>query len=101
MSPDEMSSPHSRPATLPRAMLAAALMMAGCVANGGGDRDDTAGTGQLTIPLVQPGSHGELYHLAGATFDVTPPHAATFAVDGSGTQTEIDLSLPPGVVTIQ
>jgi hypothetical protein len=104
MTPDEMSSTHSKLAASPRAMVVAALLVAplvGCVTSGGDDGDDTAGTGQLTIPLVQPGSHGELYHLANATFDVTPPHAATFTIDGTGAQSEIDLSLPPGVVTIQ
>jgi hypothetical protein len=101
MTPDEMSCTRFKTPVFTRALLAAAVLAAaplvGCVTAD----DAAAGTGQLTIPLVQPGSHGELYHLANAIFDVTPAGAATFTIDGSGAQSEIDLSLPPGVVSVQ
>lgn len=79
------------------ALLAAPL--AGCATSPGAD--DPA-TGQLVLPLIQPGSHGELYHLGNATFDIaglTNGFATT--VDGSGNDAEIAVAMPPGLFTIQ
>jgi hypothetical protein len=77
----------------------AAIALSGCAA--AGDADEPA-TAQLVLPLVQPGSAGELYHLANATFDITALNSSFAAtVDGSGSESSLAVALPPGLFTVQ
>lgn len=82
------------------AMLAlAAPFVSGCATDDPSESDPA--TGDLVMSLVQPGPHGEVYHLANATFDLF--HLAdgtTTTVDGSGTGTQVTVSLPPGLVDV-
>ncbi|HZJ62279.1 MAG TPA: hypothetical protein VFD36_02050, partial [Kofleriaceae bacterium] len=74
---------------------------AGCAAGAAGDApDDELPTGQLVLQLVQPGPHGEIFHLNNAIFDVTSATGAVTTVDGSGLQAQVTLSLPPGIATV-
>jgi len=87
-----------------RSIIAATLLAisaglaAGCVA----DASSTTGspeTGQLVFPLLQPGSQGELYHLANATFDVVGSNGVTI-VDGGGNQSQVGVTLAPGTFSV-
>lgn len=74
-------------------LLAGAPLAGGCVAS-------EPLTGQLELPLVQPGPHGEIYHLANATFDIAGGSGFAQTVTG-GDETSIVLSVPPGPTTIE
>jgi len=87
-----MSSSKASLSFVATALLAASL--AACAA-------DPSETGQLFVQLTQPGPHGEVYHLANATFDILHLESgATTAVDASGPDAELDVSLPPGLVNV-
>jgi hypothetical protein len=76
------------------AALLAAPLAAGCATGGDGDAE----TGQLVLPLLQPGPDGTLYHLGNATFDVTDSTTGvTQTIDGSGNQSAITAFLQPGI----
>lgn len=76
---------------------AAAALAAGCVADPG----DDGPTGQIALSLVQPGPHGEIYHLANATFDIFHvDDGAVITVDGSTSDPQFTVSVPPGIVNI-
>lgn len=104
----QISPAHrTRATTAPRAAmsLAAAALLAvaaplaqGCAAAEA--PDDEGSTGELVMPLLQPGTHGELFHLGNATFDVTDVHGALSTVDGSGNQNAVTLPLPAGLASI-
>jgi hypothetical protein len=98
--------PSTERSTLPvAARLLAALALiaplaAGCVTESAPEQDPA--TAQLTMPLIQSGSRGELYHLANATFDITgATNGFATTVDGGGSDVEIDLTVPPGVYLIR
>jgi hypothetical protein len=80
------------------ALLTTAVPLAqGCAT----DPQDGAGTGQVLLSLTQPGPHGEIYHLANATFDfVHLDDGSGISVDGSGTDAQLIVSLAPGVVDV-
>jgi hypothetical protein len=83
-------------------LLAAALLGA---APGCATANDPAApgpeTGDLVLSLTQPGPHGEVFHLASATFDILHIESGvTTTIDGSGDSGELDVVLPPGLVTI-
>jgi hypothetical protein len=72
----------------------------GCVTGSAPEQDPS--TGQLVMPLIQSGSHGELYHLANATFDIAgATNGFATTVEGGGSDFEIDLEVPPGLYLIQ
>jgi hypothetical protein len=83
-------------ARTPLAFIAAALLAisaplaAGCAT----DAEQPA-TGELVFPLTQAGSHGELYRLTNAMFDITGANGGQ-TVDGSGNQHEVSVTLAPG-----
>lgn len=76
--------------------LAAALAPACATSPAAQDGD----TGQLVLPLLQAGSHGELFRLSNAIFDITDVNGAATTLDGSGNQTELDVDLPPGIASV-
>lgn len=77
------------------AVLAAVAPLTACAT------DPSVETGQLFVQLTQPGPHGEIYHLANATFDIFHLESGTTTtVDGSGTDTQIDVSVPAGLVDV-
>ena len=96
-----MTTNHSRPLAPLSLLAAAALALAplaqGCAAQAGPDPD----TGELLVLLQQSGPHGEIYHLGGATFDVTDATGAVTAVDGSGSDPQVVVALPPGIASVQ
>jgi hypothetical protein len=79
-----------------------APLAAGCFAEAapGGDDSSDSPTGELVMPLLQPGTHGELFHLGNAIFDVTDQGGALTTVDGSGNQSSVTLPLPPGLASV-
>jgi hypothetical protein len=104
--PTTLVFPSAERSTLPFAarllavMALAAPLAAGCTTEPAAEQDPS--TGQIVMPLIQSGSHGELYHLANATFDVTgTTNGVVRTVEGSGSDSEIDLEVPPGVYLIQ
>ena len=86
------------------ALLAIAAPVAlGCAAAHAPDGDDVsddAPTGELVMPLLQPGDHGELFHLANAIFDVIAVDGSLTTVDGSGNQSAVMLPLAPGLASV-
>jgi hypothetical protein len=81
------------------ALLAMAAPLAqGCATAQAPDADDA--TGQLVMPLLQPGDHGELFHLANAIFDITDVNGSLTTVDGSGNQNAVILPVPPGLASV-
>jgi hypothetical protein len=97
--PARRRSTARTPATLlAAAVLATSVVTAGCMA--AADPLDPP-TGQLVVPLVQPGPHGELFHLGNATFDIVGnSNDVSTSVDGGGTQSAVSVELPPGLYTI-
>jgi len=82
-------------------MLSAALAKQGCAAGGASDvPDDELPTGQVVLQLVQPGPHGEIFHLDNAIFDVRDASGAVTTVDGSGMEAQVVMSLPPGIANV-
>lgn len=91
---------RARAGTRSRAIVAAAWFAIalpfaqGCVdartSDGGG------ATGELVLPLRQSGDHGELFHLASATFEVMASDGEVTSVDGDSGQDVLTLQLPPG-----
>jgi hypothetical protein len=77
------------------ALLAAPLV--GCAVDRPGDAPDT---GEVVMQLVQPGPHGNLYHLANATVDIRDGSGATTTITDSGFEAQLDVKLPPGIATI-
>ncbi len=75
-----------------------APLAAGCGTSPGPEAPEVA-TGTLEIPLQQPGSDGALYRLA-ASFQVDSP-AGTAILDGTGTASSVEITLPPGLFTVQ
>lgn len=60
---------------------------------------DTGGT--LTIPLIENGPNGEVFHLANATFDITGiDNGFATTVNGGGLQSVVSVSAPPGLVNV-
>src|SRR4051812_37032600 len=89
-----MSSCKASLSFVAAALLAASL--AACAAD-----PSAPETGQLFVQLTQPGPHGEIYHLANATFDILHLESgSTTTVDASGPDAELDVSLPPGLVNV-
>src|SRR6185295_17809123 len=77
--------------------VAAAPFASGCAAAG----ENAPETGDLIVSLTQPGPHGEIYHLANATFDIVSiDNGATTTVDGSGFDAQLNVSLAPGLVNV-
>ena len=88
-------------ARIPSAILAAALLVAAApLAAGCATNADDPVTGQLMLPLQQPGPDGALYHLANATFDITGAGGFLETVDGSGNQSAVAVTLQPGLFTV-
>ncbi|HEX3477309.1 MAG TPA: hypothetical protein VHT91_19940 [Kofleriaceae bacterium] len=83
------------------AVVAAALPLAQGCATDHATAPPEGPTGELVIALTQPGPHGEIYHLANATFEIvhTDDGVTTF-VDGSGFDGPATVSLPPGIVDV-
>lgn len=79
-------------------LFAVAALAAGCAAQAGSP--DPA-TGQLIVPLVQPGPDGALYQLTHATFEITSDAGFTTTLDGNTADSEIDLAMPPGLFQIR
>jgi predicted small secreted protein len=79
-------------------LLLAAVPVAGC-ATAPGDGEDP-NTGELLLQLVQPGPHGEIYHLSNATFDIVDGTGATTTVTDSGISAQVKVSLPPGIARV-
>jgi hypothetical protein len=70
----------------------------GCAtAPGDGEEPDT---GELLLQLVQPGPHGEIYHLTNATFEIVDGTGKTTTVTDSGIGAQVRVSLPPGIASI-
>ncbi|HEU4728537.1 MAG TPA: hypothetical protein VFT22_11620 [Kofleriaceae bacterium] len=85
---------------IPSAIFAAVLVAMAGLAGCATDADDPS-AGQVVIPLLQPGPHGELFHLANATFDIVGnSNGVTTTVDGSGVDSSVTVELPPGLYTI-
>ena len=84
---------------LAAAALAVTLPLAtSCVAPAAMEQPATA---QVVIPLVQSGSHGELYHLGNATFDVLGTTSGfTATIDASGLEREVSIAVPPGLINV-
>jgi hypothetical protein len=83
-------------------MLSLAPLVQGCATAAPADApDDELPTGELVLQLVQPGPHGEIFHLNNAIFDVTSASGALTTVDGSGFEPQITLSIEPGIASIQ
>jgi len=79
------------------AALAAAPLSSGC-ATGAAPAPET---GDLIVSLTQPGPHGEIYHLANATFDIVSiDNGATTTVDGSSFDAQLNVSVAPGLVNV-
>lgn len=94
------AAPRAPMSVVAAALLAIAAPLAqGCATAQSADDHDGA-TGQLVMPLLQPGTHGELFHLGNAIFDVTDVHGAVTTVDGSGNDTSVTLPLPPGLASV-
>lgn len=91
----------ARPTWIAAAVLAVALPLAqGCATDPGGDTPQGP-IGELVLALTQPGPHGELYHLANATFEIDRiDDGTTTFVDGGGFDAQATVSLPAGVVNI-
>lgn len=93
-----------RAGRIPMSLVAAAVLAiaaplaVGCATNA---KDDPA-TGELVLPLLQPGPDGALYHLGNATFDITESSTRfTQTVDGSGNQSTVAVPfLTPGIYTV-
>lgn len=105
VSPTEHSAHPARAqaaARIPMSILAAALLAvsaplaAGCATNA-----EEPATGQLVLPLVQSGPHGELFRLSHATFDIFGNDGSFQSVDGGTAQNAVAVSLAPGVFTVQ
>ena len=80
-----------------------AALAPGCFAKaapGGDDATEDGPTGELVMPLLQSGAHGELFHLGNAIFDVTAADGTQSTVDGSGNQDSVTLTLPPGLASV-
>jgi hypothetical protein len=95
-----MSSNTSIPLSIAAAALLAiaAPFVQGCATDSprGG-----APTGEVVLSLVQSGPHGEIYHLAHATFDILhSDDGVTTTVSDSGLGNQISVTLPPGIVDI-
>ncbi|HET7502374.1 MAG TPA: hypothetical protein VFK02_15250 [Kofleriaceae bacterium] len=86
---------------IPSAIFAAALVaMAGLAGCATGTDDDTE-QGQIVVPLLQPGPHGELFHLANATFDIVGnSNGVVTTLDAGGFESAATVELPPGLYTI-
>jgi hypothetical protein len=99
----EQSARHARATITARAsrssIAAAVLAISMTLATGCATDAGSPETGQLVLPLTQLGSHGELYHLANATFDITGASGLT-TVDGGGNQSQVTATLPPGLFWI-
>ena len=89
-------------ARIPMSIFTAALLAvsaplaAGCATNA-----EEPVTGQLVLPLVQSGPHGELFRLSHATFDIFGNDGSFQSVDGGTAQNAVAVSLAPGVFTVQ
>jgi hypothetical protein len=91
-----------RAGRIPMSLVAAALfaisapLAAGCTTD-----TQEEPTGQLVFPLLQPGPEGALYRLNNAIFDITSTTTrVTTTVDGSGAQSEVAVSLAPGLYSV-
>ncbi|HMG22694.1 MAG TPA: hypothetical protein VK607_15275 [Kofleriaceae bacterium] len=82
---------------LAAAALAITPLAQGCAAQAGPDPD----TGEILLLLQQSGPHGEIYHLGNATFDVIDATGALTTVDGSGSDPQVVVALPPGLASVQ
>lgn len=79
------------------AALAAAPFASGCATGAAPEPE----TGDLIVSLTQPGPHGEIYHLANATFDIVSiDNGATTTVDGSSFDAQLNVSVAPGLVNV-
>ena len=78
--------------------LAASLPLAGgCVSPD--SASPAPATSLLELPLTQTGSHGELFRLTSATFDISGG-GGFFQTVTSGTESSILLAVPPGLMSI-
>jgi hypothetical protein len=82
-------------------MLSVTPLVQGCATGAAGDVSDDVPTGEIVLQLVQPGPHGEIFHLSNAIFDVTSASGALTTVDGSGFEAQVTLSVEPGIATVQ
>src|SRR5262245_88181 len=89
---------HAAASSMVVALAFAASLTQGC-ATAATSHDDEM-TGELVVQLVQPGPRGQIFHLANATFDITAADGSTTTVDGSSSDAQINVSLPPGIATI-
>lgn len=77
------------------------LVATAAFATGCATAQDAPETGDLIVSLTQPGPHGEIYHLANATFDIVSiDNGATTTVDGSGFDAQLNVSVAPGLVNV-
>jgi hypothetical protein len=89
-------STRARLAIVAAAALAAAPLT-GCATEPAGAHD----TGELAMQLTQPGPHGEIYHLASATFDVLHLESnVTTTVAGGDSSPQVTVVQPPGLVSV-
>jgi hypothetical protein len=82
-------------------LTAAALAVLAALAPGCATDATEPDTGEVVIPLIQPGPHGELYHLRNATFDITDATGAVTTVLGGGFGPQVTATLPPGIASVQ
>jgi hypothetical protein len=98
------TSTRARTGTATRMALSIAALLAAMPLAQGCATDRTLGednTGELVMQLVQPGPHGELFHLASATFDIVDATGHTTTVTDSGFGAQVRVTLPPGIASVQ
>jgi hypothetical protein len=94
-----MSSSKSVASLFTASLFAVAAFVSACAT--ATDPASDGPTGQIALQLVQPGPHGEIYHLANATFDIVHVDDGSLTtVDGSTTDPGFTVSLAPGLVNI-
>jgi len=94
-----MSSSRSVVSLLTASLFAVAALVSACAT--ATDPASEGPTGQIALQLVQPGPHGEIYHLANATFDIVHiDDGSAMTVDGSTTDPGFTVSVAPGLVNI-
>lgn len=90
---------HTAMSLAAAALLAAVPLAQGCATDPGpGESPDT---GELVMQLVQPGPHGDIFHLRDATFDITDGTGRTTTVTDSGLGAQVRVTLPPGIASVQ
>jgi hypothetical protein len=86
------------PIAIAAALVSAVTLAAGC-ATASPPNNDPA-TGQIVLPLVEPGPGGELFRLANASFDITDATGTSITVSGGDTMSAVTASVTPGVASV-